>query len=143
MKLDSEGFKAIDLMIEADASCHLMFGDHASPVHFAVALSQPQFKVMCLDRCWVILEDLGSGMFDAHWFCPDGVNVDAVRAMLLYAFDNLGAKLISGRTPPGHFYERAARMAARAIGMERHGDLFMLTRQRLESYTAKRNSRSE
>lgn len=121
------GAPAIDSMIEQFPECHVFFGDHRSSHHFAMALERPGWWVAECDGCWVMLERVDADTFEGHFFCPSGFRTAAVHAILQRAFPALGIAKLIGITPKGHPCERAARTAARALGMEDRGGIHVLT----------------
>lgn len=120
---------------------HHHFGEHQSPEHFAAAISQPGWLVLERDCCWIMSNDLGGGVRDVHWFCPNGAKIEALRSMFAHLFEVEGAKTLVGTTPKGHPFERHARVLARAMGTERDGDSFVLSRERFMCYMNKRAAR--
>lgn len=112
------------------------FGDHPTMEGWLAVLTHPKWTVLESGGCFVFGRDWGDGLFEAHWFCPNGADLPALRSMALWLFENR-CDTILGDTPKGHQNERAARVLARAIGMERKGDLFWLPRERFMCYNAK------
>lgn len=135
---DAIGLDAIECMIRLYPGCHRFFGSHASDQHFAVMLERPGWHVLMRRSCWTIWEDYGEGHFDMHFFCPRGFDVRAVREMIAHVFNVLGANVITGVTPKGHANERAARVAARALGMQKQSGVYALTKEGFMAYTKAR-----
>ena len=128
------GPPAIQHLLDSFPNAHVHFGPHASPMHFAARLDMPDFIVLEHAACWVFARDLGEGVYDTHWFCPIGVNLDSLRLMLRHLFDDHGAKELVGETPRGHHNERAARAVSRAVGAVKEGRRYALTRERFMTY---------
>lgn len=129
------GVEAVDLLIQDYPAAHKHFGDFPSATHFAVVVSQPEYVVAVHDRHWVICEILPNMTGNVHWFCPDGCDIHILRGMITGLFDG-GLTQIQGTPPTGKMkrYELAARTLNRALGAEKEGDLYVLTKQRFVKY---------
>jgi hypothetical protein len=135
------GIGAIRNMITKFPSAHVHFGEHESPMHFAARVNLPDFVVLECDGCWMLVEIVGVGVGEAHWFCPDGVKLPALRRIIGYLFDVLRFDELRGATPPGYPNERAARAVSIAVGAVREGRSHVLTRARFLAYNAAKLAR--
>lgn len=131
MRHDAE---AVDLLQAKHPDAHIWFGKHASFDHFALMLDQPQWTVLEDGGCWTFYEDVGDGVLEGHWFCPNGANIAAIRRMLDHVFKVWSPKAIVGEAPHGHPNERRAAVLGRAVGAIRRGQGFVLTKRRFLEY---------
>lgn len=138
------GPDAVDAMVARYPRCHVFFGDFASGAHFAVWLSTPDWIVLHDAACWIMLQDLGRGTFDLHWFCPEGADMPVLRALLAHAFDHYGVRAVCGMHSDKDVHRQRARVVARALGAARSDDgVYVLTKTRFRAYNGGRLADAE
>lgn len=125
---------AIDKLICEYPDAHWHFDDFPGPDHFAVMLSGDDWRVLEHDDCWLLLREAGGWAFELHVFCPEGAKLPALRKLLAFTFDVLGASVVFGAQGEGQPNARAARVLSHAMGAIRFGNRQMLTRERFREY---------
>lgn len=118
--------------------CHKYFGDHRTSTDFAVVIEGQDWTVLNEGKCWVLADDQHNGSAEVHWFCPFGANIKALRRMIGRLL--VDYKALVGCTPTGHPNERKAKVLNMALGAEKFGDFYVLTRERYQAYNAERKS---
>lgn len=138
-KLDdriSERTEALDKLLWEFPNSHAFFGDHASPQTFVLTLELMGTVALELRKCWVFLIPLDGGVeHELHFFCPFGFSSVTVKAVLRHAVEVCGVSHIVGEVPPGSINARRARIAARALGMQKRGSVYSLPKDTILAYT--------
>lgn len=118
MKAIVSGARAIQDLKDVYNVDESLFGDHLSQEHFLLVLAQPEWIVLRRGDCHVFLQEHPTlkPVFDLHWYCPKGVKMEDLRALIDWVFYHWPDALIGGHTPPDHPYFRHARTIARALG---------------------------
>lgn len=125
-----------EALIHEYPDCYKFFGDHRDNTNFAITIEGERWTVLQRGKCWILAEDQLNGSAEVHWFCPVGVNLQDIRYMLWELFRDYEA--LVGATPTGHPNERKARVLNNAVGAEKFGDFYVLTKEQFLAYNLKR-----
>lgn len=133
-RMDAE---AVDFLIHRYPHAAEYFGEFPSIEHFALAITGPDWIVIEENLNWVFFEVIDSDTANVHWFCPTGADIKTLRDIIDSVFA-AGVKRLQGVTPPDKRFAAAARFLNRALGAEKEGDLYVLTRERFVKYNRSR-----